>query len=348
VPARSLLDLDLSELGAELLALGAPAYRARQLFRGLHRRHARAWGELSDVPAALRERLAARFRLEALELRVRRDSADGTAKLLLAAADGQTVETVLIPTTAGRLTVCVSSQAGCALACAFCATGQMGLARNLRAGEILEQVYWAEEPGAARRVDNVVFMGMGEPLANYAQVVRAIRILADPLGYGFSPRRVTVSTSGLVPQMQRLATEGLEVRLAVSLHAPDDALRSQLMPINRRYPIAEVVAAAAAYAERVGRRVSYEYVMLRGVNDGDAQATVLAQLLHGQRAHVNLIPYNETASGFTASPPDRIRAFAQRLRTRGVPCTIRASRGQDIAAACGQLKAEVAAHRLRA
>jgi 23S rRNA (adenine2503-C2)-methyltransferase len=190
-------------------------------------------------------------------------------------------------------------------------------------------------------VDNVVFMGMGEPMANYANVVGAIRLLADPQGYGFSPRRVTVSTSGLVPPMRRLADEGLDVRLAVSLHAPDDELRSRLMPINRRYPIADVIAAAANYAERVGRRVSYEYVMLDGVNDSELQATQLARLLRGQRAHVNLIPYNQTFSGFRRSPTVRMRAFAQVLQTSHIPCTIRASRGQDIAAACGQLKATI-------
>jgi 23S rRNA (adenine2503-C2)-methyltransferase len=217
----------------------------------------------------------------------------------------------------------------------------MGFARNLTIGEIVEQIYRAESPGGPRRVDNIVFMGMGEPMANYANVVGAIRLLADPLGYGFSPRRITVSTSGLVPPMVRLAGEDLDVRLAVSLHAPDDALRSQLMPINRRYPIAEVIAAAATYAERSSRRVSYEYVMLDGVNDSSEQATQLAEILRHQRAHVNLIPYNQTHSGYRSSPPERIRAFAEHLRARGVPCTIRASRGSDIAAACGQLKAEI-------
>jgi 23S rRNA (adenine2503-C2)-methyltransferase len=215
----------------------------------------------------------------------------------------------------------------------------MGFARNLSVGEIVEQVYRAEVPGVARRVDNVVFMGMGEPMANYTNVVGAIRVLADPQGYGFSPRRVTVSTSGLVPPMRRLAEEGLDVRLAVSLHAPDDELRSRLMPINRRYPIADVIAAAANYAERVGRRVSYEYVMLDGVNDRETQAAQLARLLRPQHAHVNLIPYNQTFSGFRRSPAPRIRAFAQILQASHIPCTIRASRGQDIAAACGQLKA---------
>jgi 23S rRNA (adenine2503-C2)-methyltransferase len=357
LPLPAVADRSVAELEDELTPLGVPRFRARQIFRAVHHRHVRTWEQITDLPASLRAQLAERYRLEALELQLRQRSSDGTEKLLLTAWDGQEVETVHIPavpaeerraaarsgtpiTETRRLTVCVSSQAGCALACQFCATGQMGFARDLTPGEIVEQIYRAEEPDQPRRVDNVVFMGMGEPMANYERVVAAIRLLADPLGYGFSPRRVTVSTSGLVPEMYRLAEEGLEVRLAVSLHAPVDALRSRLMPINRRYPVEEVLRAAAHYAERSGRRVSYEYVMLNGVNDADAHAEQLARLLHGQDAHVNLIPYNQTASGFVSSPPERIRAFARLLRARGLPCTVRASRGEDIAAACGQLKAE--------
>jgi 23S rRNA (adenine2503-C2)-methyltransferase len=216
----------------------------------------------------------------------------------------------------------------------------MGLARNLTVGEIVEQVYLAERPGEPRRVDNIVFMGMGEPLANPVAVIAAVRLMADPDGYGFSPRRITISTSGLVPQMRRLAEQELPIRLAVSLHAPNDELRSQLMPINRRYPIAQVLAAARAYAEHSGRRVSYEYVMLEGVNDAPAHAEQLAALLRGEPAHVNLIPYNETGAGYRATPPERVHAFARALRARGIACSIRASRGRDIAAACGQLKVE--------
>jgi len=340
---RAVTDLTLADLTAELEGLGYPAFRARQLFRGVHSRHVGSWSELTDLPISLRDALAQRYRLAALtELEARR-STDGTTKLLLDTFDHQPIETVHIPagdSVSERLTVCVSSQAGCALACRFCATGQMGFSRNLSVGEIVEQVYWAEQPGVARQVDNVVFMGMGEPLHNYDNVVAAIRTMADPLGYGLSPRRITVSTSGLVPQMERLADEDLAVRLAVSLHAPTDELRSDLMPINRRYPIADVVAAADRYADASGRRVSYEYVMLGGVNDTFSQAQRLGDLLAGHNTHVNLIPYNQTSSGFQSTPAERIWGFAQRVRDRGVPCTIRASRGQDIAAACGQLKAE--------
>jgi 23S rRNA (adenine2503-C2)-methyltransferase len=314
---------------------------------GVHGRHVRTWNQLTDVPRALRAQLAAAYRITALAERAEQRSSDGTVKLLLSTWDGHAIETVQIPAResggAGqhhRLTVCISSQAGCALACRFCATGQMGLARNLTVGEIVEQVYLAEAPGEPRRVDNIVFMGMGEPLANPGAVIGAVRLMADPAGYGFSPRRITISTSGLVPQMRRLAEAGLPIRLAVSLHAPNDELRGQLMPINRRYPIAQVLDAARGYAECSGRRVSYEYVMLDNVNDSLAHAEQLADLLAGEPAHVNLIPYNETGAGYRATPAERIHAFARILRARSIPSSIRASRGRDIAAACGQLKAE--------
>jgi 23S rRNA (adenine2503-C2)-methyltransferase len=350
IPASSLpaiTDRSLSELAVELQYAGAPAYRARQIVAGVHGRHVRSWDQLTDIPRVLRAQLASTYRVTALELRAEQGANDGTVKLLFSTWDGQLIETVQIPAGESRradqhsrLTVCVSSQAGCALACTFCATGQMGLARNLTVGEIVEQVYLAERPGEPRRVDNIVFMGMGEPLANPAAVIGAVRVMADPAGYGFSPRRITISTSGLVPQMRRLAEQDLPVRLAVSLHAPNDELRSRLMPINRRYPIAQVLDAARAYAERSGRRVSYEYVMLDGINDALERAEQLAELLRGDLAHVNLIPYNETGADYRATPPERIYAFARALRARGIACSIRASRGRDIAAACGQLKAE--------
>jgi 23S rRNA (adenine2503-C2)-methyltransferase len=252
--------------------------------------------------------------------------------------DGREVETVHIPD-AGRVTVCVSSQAGCALACTFCATGRLGLLRNLAAGEIVDQVYLARQGDPS---PNVVFMGMGEPLANYAAVVRAVRLLLAPEGLGLSPRRITLSTSGLPNRMRRLAEEDLGIRLAVSLHAADDPKRTALMPINARYPIAEVLAAAREYAERSGRRVSLEYVMLAGVNDADADARRLAALLPRRISHVNLIPYNPTDAAFQGSSPERIAAFAAVLRERGVACSVRRSRGRDVQAACGQLAGQSA------
>jgi 23S rRNA (adenine2503-C2)-methyltransferase len=236
--------------------------------------------------------------------------------------------------TADRKTICVSTQAGCAMGCVFCVTGQFGFARNLDAGEIVEQVLRFEQP-----ITNVVFMGMGEPLANYDQTLRAIRLLTHPAGLRLGARRITLSTSGLVPQMLRLADEGLQIGLAVSLHAPNDDLRSRLMPVNRRWPIAEVVSAADNYAARTGRRVSYEYTLMDGVNDADALADELGRLLRGRLVHVNLIPLNPTEDAALRAPSmQRALAFEARLRSAGIAATIRVNRGRDILAACGQLR----------
>jgi 23S rRNA (adenine2503-C2)-methyltransferase len=327
------LDLLPSEWVTALAALGEPAYRARQVVHALHVEGVRDWTGLHTSALALRARLAERYALAPLQVVERARSADGTAKYLLALDDGREIETVYIPDV-DRVTVCVSSQAGCALACTFCATGRLGLLRNLSAGEIVDQVYRAREGAPS---PNVVFMGMGEPLANYQAVVRAIRLLLAPEGLGLSPRRITVSTSGLADRIRRLAAEDLGVRLAVSLHAADDATRTTLMPVNARYPIAEVILAAEAYAERSGRRVSFEYVLLAGVNDAPADAARLADLLPRRLAHVNLLHYNPTDADFRASPPQRVHAFADRLRASGVACSVRRSRGQDVQAACGQL-----------
>jgi 23S rRNA (adenine2503-C2)-methyltransferase len=345
--APAATDLLLDELQPLLQEQGLFPYRARQVFRWAHGSRAAGWDDLSDLPKSFREKLASVLPFRALIQVKEQRSADGTVKLLMRTADGQQIETVHIPARSSesgdeRLTVCVSSQAGCALACRFCATGQMGFGRNLSPGEIVEQVYSVGLVLGGRRPDNVVFMGMGEPLSNYDNVVKAVRLLADAAGFGLSPRRVTVSTSGLVPEIRRLTREDLGVRLAISLHAPTNELRSELMPINRRYRIQEVVEAAQAYAEASGRRASFEYVLLYGINDRPEQARQLVRLLHGRHAHVNLIPYNETASGYTPTPAEGIRAFAQILRTENLPCSIRASRGRDIAAACGQLKVEAA------
>ena len=338
-------DLAPAELEALLAELGQPRYRARQVFHWLHARGATRWDQMTDLPAALRLELAERLDLAPGTVVADQRSVDGTRKLLIRLCDGQTIEAVGIPTDQGRLTVCVSTQAGCALACGFCATGEMGLARNLTPGEVVSQVYQFDTPHARpdeRLVTNVVFMGMGEPLHAYDTTVRAVRLLADPGGLGLSPRRVTISTSGLAPQMRRLAGEGLDVRLAVSLHAPNDAVRSSLMPINRRYPMREVLAAARDFAAETDRRVSFEYVMLAGINDASDHAVELARVLRAALPkpllHVNLIPYNPTAAGFQGSSAEAIRRFAETLQTAGVRVTVRASRGRDIDAACGQLK----------
>ncbi|MDP9239984.1 MAG: 23S rRNA (adenine(2503)-C(2))-methyltransferase RlmN, partial [Actinomycetota bacterium] len=271
-----------------------------------------------------------------------------TRKTLWRAFDTTLVESVLMRYP-GRITLCVSSQAGCGMACPFCATGQAGLTRNLSTGEIVEQVVAGaralsrgEVSGGPGRISNVVFMGMGEPLANYARVLGAVRRLTDPAphGLGLSQRSITVSTVGLVPAMRKLTAEGLNVTLAVSLHAPDDELRDSLVPVNTRWPVAEVLDAAWAYADETGRRVSIEYAMIRDVNDQPERADLLADLLRGRLAHVNLIPLNPTpGSDWDASDPAVQREFVRRLKARGVPVTVRDTRGREIDGACGQLAA---------
>ncbi|MGE3267204.1 MAG: 23S rRNA (adenine(2503)-C(2))-methyltransferase RlmN [Chloroflexota bacterium] len=338
------LDLNLPALEAVMGEIGEKPFRARQLYAALHSRLVSSWDEIPVLPAKLRAALSERYRLQSGELVVQAVSKDGTRKRLVRLAEGQEIETVAIPATspegAKRLSVCVSTQAGCAMACTFCATGRMGLARNLTVGEIVDQVYGFGREAGAVRPTHVVFMGMGEPLANYGATVAAVRRLADPDGLNLSQRRITVSTSGLVPQIRRLASEGLEITLAISLHAPTDALRDSLMPINQRFPLAELMGSAQDYAEQTGRRVSFEYILLRGVNDEPQHADQLAELLPRRLSHVNLIPYNATDAEYEPTPPGLARSFRDRLAAHGVSATIRASRGRDIAAACGQLRAE--------
>jgi 23S rRNA (adenine2503-C2)-methyltransferase len=339
-----ILDLDQPALHAVLADLGQPAYRARQLYKALHSRLVESWDDCTDLPARLRGILAARYRVLSGDLVVQVVSKDSTRKRLVRLADGQEIETVAIPATspegAKRLSVCVSTQAGCAMACTFCATGLMGLSRNLTVGEVVDQVYGFGRDEPDNRPTHVVFMGMGEPLANYATTVGAVRRLSDPDGLNISQRRITISTSGLVPQIKRLANEDLEVTLAISLHAPNDALREELMPINERFPLRPLLAAVKDYTEKTGRRISFEYVLLQDVNDEIEHADELARLLPRKLSHVNLIPYNATDAVFAPTPPAQARAFRERLAAHGLSATIRASRGRDIAAACGQLRAE--------
>ncbi len=327
----------IEELAALLAEWGEPPYRARQVWDGLYGRRA-PLDELTDVGRPLRARLAEGLPL-ALAPRHTSSADDGeTLKWLWAGGDGASVETVLMRYP-GRATVCVSTQAGCAMGCTFCATGQAGFERHLTPGEIVEQVARAQHDCPQQRVGNVVFMGMGEPLANYDATWAAVVRLHDD--FGISARHLTVSTVGVVPGMRRLATERLPVTLAVSLHAPDDALRDELVPLNRRYPLAEVLAAAREYLAASGRRLSFEYAMIGGVNDAPAQADALARRLRGfsPAAHVNLIPLNPTPGfGAPASPPRRVAAFAERLRQGGVGATVRRNRGTEIDAACGQLR----------
>lgn len=347
-PPRHLADLTREEARAAVAELGQPAFRADQLARHFYRGVTDP-AQMTDLPAAVRAEITGAL-LPDLLTPVRTLSADGgrTRKTLWRLHDGALVESVLMRYP-DRATVCISSQAGCGMACPFCATGQNGLTRNLSAAEIIGQAVAAaaamangEVTGGPGRLSNVVFMGMGEPLANYARVRKTLDALVTPAphGLGLSQRSVTVSTVGVVPAIRRLTEEGLHVTLAVSLHAPDDELRDTLVPINTRWKVDEVVAAADAYAERTGRRYSVEYALIRDVNDQPERADLLGRLLADRRAHVNLIPLNPTpGSEWDASPLPAQREFVARLRAHGVPTTVRDTRGQDIDGACGQLAA---------
>lgn len=347
--AQNLKDLSVAELEAWLAARGEPAYRARQVFHWLHRRAVCSFEVMTDLPASLRARLAAEASPGCAAVRRRlEDPRDGTVKLLLELADGQAVEAVGLRYRFG-LTACVSTQVGCRMGCAFCASTVGGLVRHLTPGEMVEQVLAVgRDAGEGARVGRVVFMGIGEPLDNYEALVKALRLLHAPEGLGLSYRHLTVSTCGLVPEMRRLAGEGLPVNLAVSLHAPEDELRTRLVPVNRRYPLAEVLAAAGEYGERTGRRVTFEYALIAGVNDHPELARSLARRLagvRGPRPHVNLIPLNPTGRGHQPSPPERVRAFRDVLARAGVAVTVRRALGSGIHAACGQLRRAAGAGR---
>ncbi|HEX7119040.1 MAG TPA: 23S rRNA (adenine(2503)-C(2))-methyltransferase RlmN [Longimicrobiales bacterium] len=320
---------------------GVAGYRARQVRAWLYERDAVAFDEMTDVPKSEREALAARFRLAAPAIAREMRSADGTVKHLWRLADGETVESVLIPA-GGRLTLCISSQAGCAMACVFCATGWSGYRRQLATGEIVAQFRgarrWAAENGYGA-ITNVVFMGMGEPLANRKAVLPALTLLNR--AYGFGARRVTVSTVGVVPGILELAERPEQFRLAVSLHAPNHELRRRIVPIERKHPLPELLDALRRFERAGGRRITFEYVMIDGVNDAPALAEQLAGLVREFGAHVNLIPYNPIpGNDWRPTPAERIRAFAAILEERGVRVSVRSPRGRDIAAACGQLAAE--------
>lgn len=322
--------------GYKALLENQPGYRLDQLWQGLYDNNAEP-AEQSNLPKALRAQLATAV-APSLDLAVEQRSDDEqTVKWLWNLPDGEQVETVLMHYR-DRSTVCVSSQAGCAMGCGFCATGQAGYDRNLSVGEILEQVVAARRAAAPRRLSNIVFMGMGEPFANYDRLIESLhRIIAD---FGIGARHITVSTVGLVPQMLRFAEEGLQVGMALSLHAANDTLRTELVPINARHPIADLIAACQLFRERTGRRVSLEWAMIDGVNDRPSDAEELADVAKRARAHVNLIPLNPTPGWPTVgSPRERINEFVADLERRGVNCTVRANRGTEIDAACGQLAA---------
>ena len=354
-PPRHLADLDRDALRAAVVEQGLPAFRADQLARHYFGRFENDATTMTDLPVGARAAVGAAL-LPTLLTEVKRSETDDgmTRKTLWRLHDGALVESVLMRYPARgesreRITVCVSSQAGCGMACPFCATGQGGLTRNLSTAEIVDQVRVAaaaaaggELGGGPGRLSNVVFMGMGEPLANYNRVVGALHRIIEPapVGFGLSRRSVTVSSVGLVPAITRLALEGLDVTLAVSLHAPDDELRNTLVPVNTRWKVDEVLGAADEYAARTGRRYSIEYAMIRDVNDQPWRADLLGDLLASRLAHVNLIPLNPTpGSEWDASPKRVEREFVRRLEARGVSVTVRDTRGQDIDGACGQLAA---------
>ncbi len=359
-----LYDLTYPELEAFVVAQGEPRFRARQLWDWMYRQLATDFDAMTNLPRACRERLAQTATLALLEPVAETWSADGMAqKFLFRLDDGQLVESVLMhyEDEAARVadeddpneseavgrerhTVCISSQVGCAMGCVFCATGQMGLVRNLTPGEIVAQVLWAERVlrGAGKRVTNVVYMGMGEPLANFENVWQSVETLHDAQGFNLGARRMTISTVGLVPGMRKLAQKTLPVNLALSVHGATDAVRDAIVPINERFKLAEVIAAAADYIAKTGRRLTVEWVLIQNVNDTPEQAEALADLLSGMLVHVNLIPLNPTPGYHGETPtPARSLRFRDILAARGIPTTLRMRRGIDVQAGCGQLRTKV-------
>lgn len=344
-----LRSLSLAELETLAQTLGERPFRGKQIFRWLHRRGAASVEQMSDLPVPFRGALAAATTLPTLTLDATQESADGTLKYRLRTADGKFLESVFMPEP-GRRTLCVSTQVGCAMGCTFCRTATMGLVRNLSAGEIVDQVQRVNQdllargfprtPEADRVLSNLVFMGMGEPLHNLDNVIAALDLLMEPEGLGFSHRHITVSTSGLVPEIAEFGRR-TSAKLAISLNASNDAARDRVMPVNRKYPIAELVAACRAFPQKQGRRLTFEYVLLGGVNDSDADARELAELCRRAGVKVNLIAYNENPGlGYAAPAPARVAAFQERLREEGVVATLRKNRGRDISGACGQLAVE--------
>ena len=324
-------------------AFELPRYRLSQVYRAATKDFATSFDAMTSLPVALRAALAERVKLSSLRLAHEATSGDKqTTKLLYALADGNEVEAVLMRHRGGRTTACISSQAGCALRCDFCATGQGGFTRHLSALEIFDQALDVARRARAesRSLTNVVYMGMGEPFLNYDRVMDSVALLNDAAGFNLGARHITISTAGVVPGIERFTQQGLQVNLAISLHAADDVLRTKLMPINKKWPIEQLMRAAHAYVEQTHRKIFYEYVMLAGTNDSPDDARQLADLLGGPLHHVNLIPYNATDAPYKRSSTEAMRRFQAILRERGVPSTLRHTMGDDIAAACGQLRVE--------
>jgi 23S rRNA (adenine2503-C2)-methyltransferase len=349
-PVINVYDLTRDDLTGLLTGWGYERYRADQLWTWLYQHKATTFDEMHTLPADLRDRLAREVQLSALTLLRASPSSDGeTQKYAFILPDGQIIETVLMRYEGVRRTACISTQAGCAMGCVFCATGQMGFARHLSPGEIVEQAIYVARvlEGQGERLSNVVLMGMGEPFHNYDNSLAAIRRLMDEDGLNIGQRHITVSTVGLVPAIRRFAGEDLQVRLAISLHAADDAERSALLPVNRRYPIADVLDAVREYIARSNRRVTFEWTLIAYENDTPEQAYELGQLLEGLLCHVNVIPLNPT-DGYEGAPSDpaRVERFVKILGSYGIPATVRVRRGIDVNAGCGQLKAAITAGNL--
>ena len=337
--------LRLEELQEKLQELGEPKYRADQIADWLHKKRVTSFDEMTDLPQSLRGELARQFSFDKIDIVRVLGSKDSTQKFLFRLPDGNLIESVLIPASpalygekSDRRTICISTQVGCAYGCKFCASGLEGITRNLRPNEIVDQII-AVEGASGEKIDNIVFMGMGEPLANLENLMRAIRVINAPWGLGVGARHITVSTSGLAPQIRKLADEPMQIRLAISLHGATDGVRNQIMPINRRYNIDMLLAACDYYTARKKQRLTFEYILIAGVNDSDEQAQLLAKHARRLSAKVNLIPYN-TVEGLPWSRPSRNRQekFLSILRTEGIPATLRREKGHDIEAACGQLR----------
>jgi 23S rRNA (adenine2503-C2)-methyltransferase len=352
---QSFSELTYNQLTKLLESMHEPAYRARQLTKWVYQTMALDYEEMTDLPLALRQRLRDVIKLHSIEPAKIVTSKDGTVKVLFSLNDGKTIESALMyyDTNRGgeRHTVCVSTQVGCAIGCPFCATGQQGFDRDLTPGEIIDQVlYFArylreKDNGSGKKqskhISNVVFMGMGEPLANYTNLWKAIEMLNSPQGFGLGARNMVISTAGLVPQIKQLAKEKLQVGLAVSLHASDNALRDKLVPLNRKYPLEQLISACQEYNRVTGRRLSFEYILFNGINDSIKQAHALAELIKGLKCHVNLIPANITPNASFQLPPHKVvLAFEEELIRCRVNVTLREHRGQDINAGCGQLRSQ--------
>ena len=336
---ESITSLTLPQLTQALQAAGQPAYRAKQVYGWLHQHQAVCFAQMSNLPKALQAQLEEHYCIDSVSVARKQVSQDGTVKYLFRLSDGNCVESVVMFYEYGA-TICLSTQVGCRMGCRFCASTQAGRVRNLCAGEICAQVYAAQRD-MQQRISHIVLMGIGEPLDNYDNVLAFLRIITSPEGLCIGMRNISLSTCGLVPGIDRLAQEHLQLTLSISLHAPNDALRSSMMPVNNRYPVSELLAACRRYQKTTGRRISFEYSMVKGVNDSERQADELAALIRGMGAHVNLIPINPVdGSPYSATDARNVARFQKLLQARGVNATIRRRLGSDISAACGQLRRE--------